>query len=950
VTSIRGTSTFRDYGVAVAAVAVAIGFRAALTPLMGSAFPLATMFSAVAFCSYYSSWRPALFTVVFGYLAADLAFIPGASLLFGRPLIPEVSGIGVYLLSCGSIIVLGEAMRNAQRGLQAERQALAAANLALEGKMEAHGLLAAIVASTGDAVISTTLSSTITSWNNGAEQLFGYSASEAIGRDVFMLIPAERRDEEEQILDRIRSDIRVSHFDTVRITKTGERRDVSLTVSPVHDRHGQVIGASKVARDITQRKLVEQQLLRREEEQRLLVAIHDATRGMQDPGLVMSAIVRHVGEHFSVSRCAYGEVDGEASTVLITRGYTDGLPTVAGRYPLQVFGEAMAEALGDGRTVIIDDVRSSALTDTPMAQATYARMRIVALVCVPLMRSDRLVAILVMCNSQPRAWVPAEAELLEQIAERTLFAVESARAAEALRESRDVLALAMSAGQMGAWSRDLLTDSVWWSPELEMIVGLSPGGFAGSRDGFLSIVHEDDREAVAGAIDSAVQSRTDYTIEFRFQHASGEWRWMEGRGKALYGPDGTPTMMYGLGMDITERRRAIEALQEADRRKDEFLATLAHELRNPLAPITSGLHILRSTGGHGEAAVKARAIMERQVAQMVRLVDDLLDVARITTGKTELRREPLDLADAVRDAIDTSRPLMTVGGQHLEIVRPPAPVLVNADRTRLAQVFANLLNNSAKYSGDGQSILIALEQQGNEAVVRVRDEGVGITRDSLSRIFDMFRQANDAGHRSPGGLGIGLFLVRRIVEMHGGRVEARSDGPGCGSEFEVRIPALPVARGLLTETAKADTQTPGVGRRILVVDDNADAAALLSTTLSIAGHDTRLAHDGPEAMQTAADYRPDVIFLDIGMPTLDGYETARWIREQPWGKDTVLIALTGWGQSEDRRKSAAAGFDHHLVKPADPLEIAALIASLAPPPGPPAMPPPSGRLRERIEQ
>ena len=923
----RKSSSLLDYAVALAVISLAILIRALLTPLMGSAFPLATMFSAVAFSSWYSGWAPALFTAIVGFIAVG-ALIPGAGLIGGRPLIQEVFSASVYLLSCGSIIVLGEAMRAAQRRLEAGQRALSEANRALELKVEAHALLAAIVASSGDAIISTTLSGTITSWNAGAEQLFGYSSAEALGQSMTMLTPPERAGEGRLILDRTHSGGRLDHFDTVRLTKSGERRDVSLTVSPVHDRHGLVIGASTVARDITLRKLAEQQLLQSEEEQRLLVAIHDVTRGLADPSEVMREVVTQVGRHFDVSRCAYGEVDMDAGTVLITRGYTKDVPTVAGRYPIGAFGEPMVSQLKAGRPVVIEDVRSSPLTDATAPRRTYAQMQIVSMVCVPLMRSHRLVAILVMADTQPRAWLPRDAELLAQIAERTLFAVESARAAAALRESRDVLSLAMGAGQMGAWSRDVASNAVWWSPELEAIAGLPAGGFEGSEGGFYALVHDDDRASVANAIEAALQSRSDYKVEFRYRHASGQWRWMEGRGRATYGPDGAPRMIYGLGMDITDRRHAVEALQDADRRKDEFLATLAHELRNPLAPITSGLHILRVTDGQGEAASQARAIMERQVAQMVRLVDDLLDVARISTGKTELRREAIDLADAVRDAVDTSRPLVTAGGQALDVSLPASATVVHADRTRLAQVFANLLNNSAKYSVPGQSIAIVLERQGAEAVVSVRDAGAGIPRDSLGGIFDMFRQASRSGSPSLGGLGIGLFLVKRIVEMHGGSVEAHSDGPGQGSEFVVRIPVLQETFERATPEPPEEMRRAVDRRRILVVDDNEDAATLLAMTLSIYGHDTRIAHDGPEAMDAAAEYRPDIVFLDIGLPTVDGYETARWVRAQPWGKDILLVALTGWGHPADRRRSSDAGFDHHLVKPADPMRVAELIASL----------------------
>ena len=922
------TSTVSKYGIAILAVAVAILVRAALTPWMGPAFPLATMFSAVAFVVWYGGWGPALFTTIAGWFAAGVIFRGGQGFIGPGFGFAEMLGLVVYTLSNVSVIVLGEAMRAAQRRLQQQQERLSSTNLALENKVEAQSLLAAIVASSDDAIISQTLDGRITSWNKGAEKLFGYTAHEAVGKSIHLIVPPEGRDEVTQILDRIRHGERVDHLEVVRVCKDGARVNVSLTVSPVHDRHGQIIGASKTARDVTTRKQWESNLVRSEEAQRLLVGIHDATRGLQDPSVVMREIVTRVGEHFSVTRCAYGEVAEDQEQIMITRGYTKNLPTVAGRYPLEVFGALMVGELKAGNSVIIRDVMRDPLTDTALAHETYQRMQIASLVCVPLLRGNRLTSILVMCDSSPREWSTDEAHLLEQVAQRTLYAVESARANESLRENRDVLALALSAGRMGVWTRDLVNGTIWWSPELARILGLE--GVPPTREQVYAAFHEDDRDFVVKEVDAAVVERREFSAVFRFYHArTRQLGWIEVRGKAIYASaDGRPEMLFGLGIDVTERQRNIEALREADRRKDEFLATLAHELRNPLAPISSGLHILRTAGTNEQVANTAREIMERQVAQMVRLVDDLLDVARITTGKVELRPELIDLADAVKDAVETSRPLLESNGQPLAVDLPATPVHVNADRTRLAQVFANLLNNSAKFSDRGQPISIALTREADQAVVRVRDVGAGIPREALPNIFDMFRQAEGDLNRTKGGLGIGLSLVKRIAEMHHGSVEARSEGTGRGSEFVVRIPALTEAQPAVAKPAiTAPATSPR--RRILVVDDNLDAAESLAALLAINGHETRLAHDGLQAVQEAKDFQPDVVFLDIGMPTLDGHETARRIRQEPWGRDMVLVALTGWGQVEDRRRSKEAGFNHHLVKPADPNVVAKLISSLA---------------------
>ncbi len=372
---------------------------------------------------------------------------------------------------------------------------------------------------------------------------------------------------------------------------------------------------------------------------------------------------------------------------------------------------------------------------------------------------------------------------------------------------------------------------------------------------------------------------------------------------------------YQIRGHLAERLRNEQALRSADRRKDEFLATLGHELRNPLAPILNSLEILKLSGAADDGgAAQACSVMERQVSHLNRLVDDLLEVSRITRGIIEVKKEPQDLGAIVKAAVETSQPFFTGMRHELSYVAPAEPVFVTGDAVRLTQVFANLLNNAAKYTNHGGHVAVTVAREQDEAVVSVKDDGIGIAQGALASVFDMFMQVDRSARRAQGGLGIGLTLVRSLVGMHGGRVEARSDGPGLGSEFIVRLP-LTKAVAAAPEVARRAQSLPA--RRILIVDDSRDGGESLSVLLRVLGADVSLVHSGRAALQTVESFRPDVVLLDIGMPGMDGYEVARRIRANGQNRGLLLIALTGWGQEEDRQRSAAAGFDHHLVKPAD---------------------------------
>jgi PAS domain S-box-containing protein len=387
---------------------------------------------------------------------------------------------------------------------------------------------------------------------------------------------------------------------------------------------------------------------------------------------------------------------------------------------------------------------------------------------------------------------------------------------------------------------------------------------------------------------------------------------------------GLPALVGGMAIDITERRRAeqdaqflADALKEADRRKDEFLALLGHELRNPLAPISNSLNILKLPGANASISRQAREMMERQVEHMVRLVDDLLDVSRIMRGKIELRREPLELAAVVARAVETSQPRLDAEGHRLTVMVAPESVRLYGDLVRLAQVVSNLLDNAAKYTERGGHIWLTAVREGNDAVVRVRDTGIGITPASLPRLFDMFYQAERRTRKSQGGLGIGLSLVRGLAELHGGTAQAHSDGLGAGSEFVVRLPLLDQPAAETPPPVAEQPAAPLPPRRVLVVDDNVDAADSLAMLLRLEGQQVMAAYDGPTALAQAEATPPAIAFIDLGMPKMDGFELARAFQSLPALRGVMLVALTGWGQPEDRQRTAEAGFHHHLVKPLD---------------------------------
>ncbi|HEU0185575.1 MAG TPA: ATP-binding protein [Blastocatellia bacterium] len=512
---------------------------------------------------------------------------------------------------------------------------------------------------------------------------------------------------------------------------------------------------------------------------------------------------------------------------------------------------------------------------------------------------------------------------------------EEKRASETLRINEQRLSLAQKASQAGSFEWNLQTNAIFWSEETKAIFGMSPD-VGNTNENWLKCVHPEDRSRAEVDLRRAVEVG-EGSFEYRVVWPDRSVRWIQSRGKAFFDEEGKPSRWIGINIDVTERkqmeeslRRQTRALREADRRKDEFLTILAHELRNPLAPISNAIRILALRGDDPEVVAQTREVMERQIHQMSRVVDDLLEVSRIGRGKISLEKAPVDLTEVVATAVETCHPLVEAHNHTLTVALPERPARVEGDSARLAQVLSNLLNNAAKYTEDGGRIELIVEQTNGEAVIRVRDNGIGIAPERLPTIFDMFEQVEGAADRSHGGLGIGLTLARRLVEMHGGRIEVHSAGLGKGSEFVTRLPALVEPAGEPAPESGEGRRAPVSRgpRRVLVVDDNVDSAESMAVLLRLEGHEVRLAHDGAAALEEARSFKPDVMFLDLDLPKMDGYEVARQLRLDPAMSGVTLVAMTGYGHEEERQRTREAGFQSHLVKPVDFDLLKDLLSSL----------------------
>ncbi len=671
---------------------------------------------------------------------------------------------------------------------------------------------------------------------------------------------------------------------------------------------------------------------------RFLVDLDDALRPLSDPDEITSTAARALGQHLHVNRCAYAIVEDDEDTFLLTGDYNNGVGSIVGRYTFRQFGEECLRLMRAGEPYVVEDAESDPRI-TEAERPSYELTAIRGVVCVPIRKQGRFVAAMAVHTTGVRAWRIDEIELVQRVASRCWESIERARVTRDLRESEHLFReLANSIANL-AWMANPDGWIYWYNNQWYAYTGTTPDQMRGW--GWESVhdpaVLPDVKERWAHSIAAGIP----FEMVFPLRAANGEFRRFLTRVNPVRDSQGRVAHWFGTNTDVEDERRTAEAnvmlrqreqqlraeAEAANRAKDEFLAMLGHELRNPLSPILTALQLMKLRPN--EPSERERTVIERQVNHLTRLIDDLLDVSRITRGLVQLKQELLDIADVVARGIEMSSPLLEQRAHALS-VNVPRGLIVLGDSTRLSQVISNLLANAAKYTNNGGRINVTAAEADGQVVVRVRDTGMGIEPDALLHIFDRFVQEPQAIDRAQGGLGLGLTIVRSLVERHGGTVAASSDGRGRGSEFTVWLPKAQVP---LAASGSGDREAAGPSagvvavRRILVVDDNEDGATLLSEVLSVNGHQTRTAHDGPSALLIASDFLPEVAFLDIGLPVMDGYELAARLREIPGLSSIRLIAVTGYGQESDRAKTREAGFERHLVKPVDMDSVERIVAS-----------------------
>jgi PAS domain S-box-containing protein len=715
----------------------------------------------------------------------------------------------------------------------------------------------------------------------------------------------------------------------LRVHRHGQVETAYFTFSlfPLLNDHGDFVGLLNPTLETTAQ-------VRKNQLSEFQLQLSDRFHPFEHPDEIIAAACKILGQRLDVARVGYVEVDEGGETVRMKPDWTNGgLESMGGRaFQFNDFGPLIADVLRAGHILAVADIA----TDPRSAPytAAYAAVGVRAFLAIPLMKEGKLRVILQIHQPEVRAWTNHDIALAEEMVKRTWIAAQYAheaarrkQAEEQLRESATHLNFILESAEIGDAVWDLVTGATTRSLQHDRCFGYTAPVAEWSFEIFIGHVHPDDREYVTLACQTAIAELEDWHVEFRVIWPDRSLHWMALHG-SIYVADEKPKYMIGVVIDITDRKLAEEGLLQVNRRKDEFLAMLAHELRNPLAPISAAVDVLKLMKHDAQRVEKTSEVIRRQVQHMTHLVNDLLDVSRVTGGLVALNTAPLDIRHIVTEAVEQIMPLIQAQRHHLAFDLPPAAAMVMADKKRLVQVIANILTNAAKYTPEGGDILLKTEVQERHVMLRVSDNGIGMAPELAARVFDIFTQAKRTPDRSSGGLGLGLALAKSLVELHGGTISSFSEGSGMGSTFTVCLPKL-LNDDVPCEPPAEDSHLyKQKALRVMVVDDNVDAAEMLGMLLEAIGHQVVIEHSSRRALERVQVEAPDVCLLDIGLPDIDGNELARRIRREPQAGKTILIAVTGYGQEHDRATAFAAGFDYHFVKPLDTSKLVEVLATL----------------------
>lgn len=823
--------------------------------------------------------------------------------------------------------------------------------------------LAAVVASSDDAIISKNLDGVITSWNESAERIFGYTRDEVLGQPITMLIPPERHEEERMILERLRRGERIEHFETVRITRSGKLVDISLSVSPVRNAGGAVIGASKIVRDISERKMLDGALRRQKEKLNLMNALGASLSGQLDPGTLIQAVT-DAGRELSGAAFGaffYNQINEAGESYML---YTlSGAPREAFEHfgmprNTEIFAPTFAGScvvrIGD----VLKDPRYGKLA--PHYGMPKGHLPVRSYLAVPVISGGgEVIGGLFFGHPEPDMFTADSEELLLGIAAHAAVAIDNARLHTSLQEELKTQQATQEAlRESEAFSRNILdstADCIKVMDTEGRILSMNSPGMKlfdvrdfemvkGKR--WVDLWPHEMRTVVENAVETARSGESG-----RFQGpcttAGGVLKWWDVIISPLRDADGVVNRLTATSRDMTGLRRAQEEMQaahqEAERQsriKDEFLATLSHELRTPLQSILGWTQILRAGDCDAGELAQALEVIDRNAEAQTRIIEDLLDMNRILSGKIRLDVQRLNLAEVVEEAVDSVKPAALARQIRLQSIIDPLARHVSGDPNRLRQIFWNLLTNAIKFTAPGGAVRITLERVNSHLEVSVADTGEGIDPEFLPHVFERFRQGDASTTRRHSGVGLGLAIVKHLVELHGGNVRAKSGGRSQGSVFTVFLPLAPIQSGpeeperrhpLSSSGTEGPGHVPEVrGLSVLVVDDEADARSVIAHILTKAGATVLQAASAREALACLRENPPDVLVSDIGMPDVDGYGLIQAVRRMlpTEGGNIPAIALTAYTRAEDRIRAVAAGFQMHISKPADGLELLTMIESL----------------------